>query len=214
LLAYLARASDRRGAAKALRATSKVVELSASPMETYDEMLLCLPPRLGGYNILLPEMNHPIVLDPRAARIARRDVCYEDMSWLDGMLDVEHHGRLDHSSPEDVMKDRARVTGLQAMGVTVIELTAQQVFDLDAFETIAIDIAKRVGFRIRPQRLGATPARVELRRLVREWNESYGNVLAIKSSTSKTAPRQEWCRDDTVPANQNNNCIFDKSRPS
>ncbi len=173
---YLAHAEGCRGYKKALSALPHVVEHSASPMETFDVMALCLPYRLGGYGLDAPLMNHKISLTPRAARIAKRQSCFPDMCYLPIQLDIEHHGRLDHSDPEDQASDRARVNALKEMSFEVIELTSNQVNDLLSFEYIVQRIARLLGKRLNTGCLGATPARLAFRSEVFAWNQSSGKL--------------------------------------
>lgn len=176
---YIAKAGGCRGRRKAATALQYVVERSASPMETFDEMTMCLPYRLGGYGIREFEMNHCVPLTPKAARIAKRAKCYADM-FLSGInLDIEHHGKLDHCGSEEMERDRARVNALKEMGLEVIELTAGQVGDLFAYEAIIQRIARLDGKRIDKEKLGATSERLELRRNVYRWNESNGSLLRM-----------------------------------
>jgi hypothetical protein len=121
-------------------------------------------------------MNERIDLDDRAARIARRRKCYLDMGYLKYGLDVEHHGKLDHSSEEDRSSDRARVNGLREMGVEVVELTADQVGDLFAYEYIIERLARTMGKRLKKEALGATPERLALRKQLFGWNRSFGRT--------------------------------------
>ena len=160
----------------ALRALAHVVDNSASPMETFDAMCMYLPYRLGGYCLMRPHMNYEVRLNDRAARIALRGTCYLDMGYPKAHLDVEHHGKLDHSDPEDQASDRARVNALKEMGFEVIELTNDQVDDVIAFDYIIQRIARLLGKRIRKEYLGATKPRMALRRELREWNRSSGRI--------------------------------------
>lgn len=177
LQAYLEAAAGCPGCKAARIAIRHIIEKSASPMETFDQMTMCLPYRYGGYGLPHPLMNHPIHLSASARRIAGRYTCFADMLWMPAMLDVEHHGKIDHSSGEESLSDRARVNGLKEMGYEVIELTAAQVSDLDTYELIVLRIARIIGKRIRSDQLGATKARVELRNTLRHWNESCGSIL-------------------------------------
>ena len=168
---------DIRGLLQARIVAKYLADRSASPMETFDQMTMCLPYRLGGYSLTHPLMNSPVHLSSNAARIAGRGTCVADMLWMAAMLDVEHHGKHDHSTEERALSDRARVNGLKEMGYEVIELTAAQVNDLETYELIVLRIAKLIGKRIRPDQLGATKARLALRRTLRHWNESHGSIL-------------------------------------
>ena len=174
---FIALAEGCRGCKAARKALPHIVDRSASPMETFDQMTMCLPYRLGGYSLTHPLMNSPVHLSSNAARIAGRGTCVADMLWMAAMLDVEHHGKHDHSTEERALSDRARVNGLKEMGYEVIELTAAQVNNLETYELIVLRIAKLIGKRIRPDQLGATKARLALRRTLRHWNESHGSIL-------------------------------------
>lgn len=172
---YLKGTENCRGHRRATSALRHVLEHSASPMETFDAMALFGTPRLGGYRLGTPVMNHEVPLNAHAARIAKRSKCYLDMGFPAHKLDIEHHG-VDHASPEAWASDRARVNALQKMGFTVIELTFEQINDLRAFEFIAIHIAKILGKRLRKHTLGATPERLALRKEVFDWNHSGGRL--------------------------------------
>ena len=176
LLNFLLLAKGCKGQSKAMRALKYVVEMSASPMETFDEMTTALPCLLGGYALLTPTMNQEIKLSPKAARIANRKKCFLDMGYLPLLLDVEHHGKLDHMTEEEIASDRARVNALREMDIEVVELTIEQVSDLIAYEYIIERIARIQGKRIRKSNLGATPARLHLRESIFKWNASSGAI--------------------------------------
>lgn len=173
---FLDNAACCLGLRKAQRALRFVVDRSASPMETFDEMTMCLPYKLGGYCLPTATMNQKVTLTPRARRIAGRDDCYLDMGYLDSNLDVEHHGKHDHSSDEEKTSDRARVNGLKDMGIEVVELTIDQVNDLIAYEYIIERIAAQLHKRIRKEYKGALPARLRLREVLFQWNASSGRI--------------------------------------
>lgn len=173
---YLQRAAGCPGRRTALMALQHIVEMSASPMETFDEMTMCLPYRLGGYSLPKPTMNEEVILTPRAARIARRSKVYLDMGYGVYMLDLEHHGKYDHSTEKEIDSDRARVNALKEMGFEVIELTADQVGDPVAYEYIVQRIAKQLGKRLKTEKLGKTKERMALRNALYTWNRCYGKV--------------------------------------
>ena len=173
---YLQMASGRPGSKNARRALQHLVELSASPMETYDEMTMALPYMYGGYCMNKPTMNQEVTLSSRASRIAHRKKCFLDLGYLENSLDIEHHGKHDHSSNEEKESDRERVAGLREMGIEVIELTWKEVADLQAYEFIIERIAKILGKRIDKSKLGPTPERLRLRNELAAWNSSAGKI--------------------------------------
>ena len=173
---FLDKAAGCMGKKKAAQALKYVVERSASPMETFDVMTMCLPYKLGGYRIPQLAMNAQVPLTSRAARIARRKNCYLDMGDVEKRVDIEHHGRLDHSSDEDKESDRDRVNGLKEMGFEVIELTSHEVGDLFVYECIIERIAKLLGKKLDKSKFGPTPARLRLRKELALWNSSSGRI--------------------------------------
>ena len=121
-------------------------------------------------------MNRYMDLTPVARRLHHARKCAPDIGWFDIGLAVEHLGAHDHSLDKDVLSDRARVNALQEMGFEVIELTNDIVGDFSAFETIASRIARLLGKRLRARDLGQTKSRLDLRRGLRAWNMSYGDI--------------------------------------
>ena len=158
-------------ARKALR---YVVEGSASPMETVDVMLLCLPVRHGGYGLPVADMNLEVPLGGIAASIANKQTCRCDLCWLDEHLIVEHQGLYDHDNSNAYSSDRARIDALKAEGYNVLELTSSIVHDLNAFEGIALFVARVFGKRVRSSCRGRLPQRIELRKSLFAWNERSG----------------------------------------
>ena len=167
---YLASAQGCYGRKAAFRALPYIVDGSASPMETLDEMLLCLPYRYGGYGVEKPVMNYDVELDERLAAFADRDNCYADLCWPDAGLCIEHQGAFDHNKALSFESDRARVNALTFLGYEVVELTHGQVSNLYAFEEIAVHVAKALGKRLDGAKLGPTVERLALRRSLFAWN--------------------------------------------
>ena len=164
------------GQHRALQALPHLVDNSASPMETLDEMLMCLPYRYGGYGIPQPTMNEEVPLTLGAARIAKRDKVRLDMGFAAFELALEHQGEYDHSRPAKKASDRARTNALIEMGFTVLELTNDQVRDLMTFELIVKHVARIVGKRLKSRDLGPIPVRTALRRELFDWNHSSGRI--------------------------------------
>ena len=176
LAGFLNGVVDCQGAKKAIDALRFVVERSGSPMETFDEMALCLPCRLGGYGLPEPEMNRYEYLTLSARKLYHAKKCAPDLGWFEKHVAVEHLGGHDHSLDEDALADRARVAALKEMGFEVVELTSDLVSSLDAFEVITIRLAGLLDKRIRKENLGPTVERLALRRELRAWNASYGSI--------------------------------------
>lgn len=168
LEAFLSAAKSARNLAKAHRALQHVVEASRSPMETMMFLLLCLPPRLGGYGMPHPVMNPVIDLDAVARKTAGRRWCEGDACWIESKLDLEYNG-LVHASAQRMRSDAGRVIALEHMGWKVISVTSSQVFDIEQFEVVTDQVASRIGHRIRTGNRGYTAARVSLHEEMSNW---------------------------------------------
>ena len=176
LAQFIATARGCYGRKRAAQAVRYLVDRSASPMETTDEMMLCLPYKLGGYCIAPPTMNHEVILDARSRRIAKKSRLYIDLCWEDAKMAIEHQGQRDHTDSKAFSADRARINALCMMGYDAIELTSGQVADLFSFEEIARRVAKSLNYTIDKTKLGATPARLALRHALFNWNDRYGRL--------------------------------------
>ena len=167
-------AGGAAGVRKARRALPFIIEGSASPMETIDSMLLCLPYRYGGYGLRPPLLNYRIEFGPQACRVAMRGSCRADMCWPDLKFAVEHQGWHDHAGSKEYSSDRSRINALKVEGYEVIEITGGISGNLAAFEEIALEIARRQGKRILAEALGATSQRIALRKTLFAWNARSG----------------------------------------
>lgn len=174
LSSYLKGVEGCYGFHHAQLAAKRIIENSASPMETVDEMLFCLPSRMGGYGLRVPTMNKEIVLSADAARVAGKRVCKGDLCWPDMRLIVEHQGLYDHADSVSFGRDRARVLALKTDGYDVVELTGNVVFDLEKFEEAAMHVARLQGRRIRKGVRGRLPERQRLRNDLFNWNANNG----------------------------------------
>jgi len=168
LSAFLAQATGANGILKAQRALRYIAEGSKSPMETMTYLLLCLPPKLGGYGLPRAVLNPEIPLDDEAATIARRRRAEGDICWPDKHLDIEYHGEI-HVGALKMQDDVGRILGIEKMGWRVITITSPQVFDPIRFETVAKEAAAHLKWRLYPQVLGDTAARRELRDELESW---------------------------------------------
>ena len=166
--AFIEKATRARGREKALRALRYIVEGSRSPMETMTYMLLCLPPKLGGYGIPRLELNAEIPLDEEGKAIAQRRTCYGDLCWPDAKLDVEYHGEV-HVGAAQMKSDVGRELGIEHMGWRVMTITSPQVFDAERFEVVAKEIAVRLKKRLDTQTMGMTQERAALRDELEAW---------------------------------------------
>ena len=168
LRTFVERAEGAHGRTKAIRALKYIIDGSRSPMETMTYMLLCLPPKLGGYGLPKPVMNADIPLDEEARTIAGRTSCYGDLCWIEEKLDIEYHGEV-HVGASHMKSDVGRELGIEHMGWRVMTVTSPQVFDEEQFEVVAKEAAAHLKKRLYPHVLGATVARGSLRYDLNTW---------------------------------------------
>ena len=76
----------------------------------------------------------------------------------EGELDIEYHGEV-HVGKSQMKSDVGRALGIEHMDWKVITVTSPQVLDIDQFEVVAKEAAKRFGRRLHPRIMGRTPAR-------------------------------------------------------
>ena len=166
------------GICKAEQALGYIVERSASPRETALEMFLALPYRLGGYGFPAPSMNVEIPLTAEAAAIAGRGrkKLMADLLWLYRHFILEYDGNEPHLGEPAGLSDRARANALELMGYEMMELTHEQLDKQKSFEIMVMHLAKKLGKRLDPHKLGPLPQRMNLRNEVFTWNSASGRV--------------------------------------
>ena len=108
--------------------------------------------------------------------MARRRSVRADLWWEAQRIDLEFNGRASHSGEQAMFSDRARSNALMLMDCMVIEVTSQQLSDLNAFESLALYLAKLVGKRVARSQRGPLPQRLELRDGLFAWNRALGRA--------------------------------------
>lgn len=152
------------GAKRARSALRHVMERSASPMETVLAMLLCLPRRLGGYGLPRPELNARIDTGGDARALTGKACFLGDLYWRADRLDVEYDSTSWHSGERSLRSDSARRNGLASMGIDVLSVTSDQVFDVRRLDAVARLIARRIHYDLRRQTDEVRAVRTRLRR--------------------------------------------------
>ena len=149
LHAFLQSAPHMNNSRKALRALQYVVDGSASIRESMLEMIMCLPPRLGGYGLPQPKMNWRVDFSEHARIIAKQDFARCDLCWPEFKLDVEYNGAFWHTAEEDAVRDTRRKEALQSMGWEVITVSCDEFEFQSGLYSIICTIAKRLRHRLR-----------------------------------------------------------------
>lgn len=151
---------DYDSASPAARAATRIPDNAASPMEAKVALLLSLPHAAGGYGLPAPLLNAPVALSEAAAALYPHANCRCDLFWPDAKLDLEYDGQEAHENR--LTEDAARRAALAIEGVDVIGVSKAQVYDSDAFASIAQLLNKKLGAPIRnrmePQRFAESVA--------------------------------------------------------
>ena len=141
-------------------------------MESAICIQLCLPVMLGGYGFPLPVMNETIELDDEARKVAQRQYCEGDLCWGGNIkLDIEYHGDV-HVGSAPMRSDVGRELGIERMEWKVITVTYPQVVNIDQFEVVASEAAKRLGKRLYKKDMGMTQKRMRLHDELYAWKDA------------------------------------------
>lgn len=166
LVDYTRRNSHLKGAAQARKALNLgfVVPGARSPKEVELMLLLCLPPRYGGYGLPWPVLNKQIDIQDRDRNVVAQSHFVGDLVWEmgDAKLIVEYDSRLVHEDKYDLDKERAGK--LVHLGYKVISVTPRMLYDLEEMERVALRAARILGKSFRKENLGAISTRLDLRR--------------------------------------------------
>lgn len=133
------------------RALPFLQEGAASPMETALVLMLCLPPRFGGYGIPNPVLNFKHKTGAHMRKITRQGSFACDLYWPDARLGVEYDSDEHHNEASDVDRDVIRKNSLLGFDIDVVTVRRNQLMDANLFDRTAHLIAKRLGVRIRPR---------------------------------------------------------------
>ena len=172
LKAYAKRLFGSSGKARGAHMPRYVVDGSASPRETALCMLLCMPPRFGGYGLAPPELNHRIELTLKEQLMVGAHHFDCDLYWRQqhGRVAVEYDSRLHHTEQEKQERDAIRRNMLQYKGVQVITATRLQVNKPSEFDKLARQIGRAIGKRFRVPKKEHFAARSGLREVLFDWD--------------------------------------------
>ena len=172
LKAYARRLLSPNSKARSAHFLRYVVDGSASPRETALFMLLCMPPRFGGYGIALPELNRRINLTKREQLMVGAHHFDCDLCWArpNKRVAVEYDSALRHTEREKQERDAIRRNMLQYKGVQVVVATRKQVNKPAEFDKLARQIGRAVGKRFRIVEKEHITARARLRMVLFDWD--------------------------------------------
>ena len=152
-----------RGVAAARRVARFVCDGSRSPMESTITTLLCLPMRLGGYSLPFPLMNATINVTARDRPFVKKSWYECDLYWPEAKFALEYDSNLHHTGATRIAEDASRRADLAYLGIEVATLTWQQTCDVREMDRIALLLAKRLGKRLRRERLDTLGVQYDLR---------------------------------------------------
>lgn len=136
--------SYMHGIKKAAKALKWIIPNAESPMEIKSALLLSLPYRYGGYSFPLPTANKEIVIS--GVLRSTKNVVRPDLAWPAKRVIVEYDGKDYH---QDAHRDKHRSNMLESLGWHVFYITKQELLDTLRFDALAMQIARRLGVRVR-----------------------------------------------------------------
>lgn len=149
LTAFLDGCPGAPGSRRAKQALRWVADSSASPMESCLTLLLCLPFRLGGFGLPLPELNaRPDETTQSRALVGSRTI-FGDLYWRDGKIMLEYDSDEEHTGSDRIAKDSKKRVVYAAASIQCITVTNEQVKDTEELTKVARLVARALGKRIR-----------------------------------------------------------------
>lgn len=169
LEAFARKSSGRHGARRLKRIVLLAAQGSASPLETLAFELLALPRALGGEGLPKPALNMRIAV-PAELRGSdnhwnrKGDLCWTHPDSGTGVI-VEVLGKEPHPD-EDVSRaqDSDREVSLEALGWTVLPVTARQLYLSDGTDRIVQAVRNRLAHRWREPQYDHAERRAALRK--------------------------------------------------
>lgn len=162
---------SQRGRKRLQRAAQLVLPNAASPFEVQASMLLGLPRHLGGEGHSGLTLNKKITLSADAQMLARREHCYCDLYWEEG-LDLECQSAMAHDREASFLSDSDRTAALRCMGIDVLPVTFSQVSCQERFDALSRTIASMRGRKLTPKTVAQRKRAIELRsEVLRPWNQ-------------------------------------------
>lgn len=133
------------------RAVELAREGSRSPAETELYLLLCAPPRQGGYGLTKPELNIPFSLPTQWDALLNTPYILPDLCWPCKKLAMEYDSKRYHSLEQERDRDDDRRCALEELGFTVISLRTKRFMDPHRFdELVRHRVAPRLGVKPPP----------------------------------------------------------------
>lgn len=148
IASFLDGVGSARGAERAKSVAKWLLDGAASPMEAVTYLLLCLPPRYGGYGLPKPELNKSKAIPQRLWRFTDKRSLITDLYWDEQSLDIEYDSDEEHTGGLKASDDSLRRVLLEEMGNRVVSVNKALEDGARGFDQIAHVVAKATKFRI------------------------------------------------------------------
>ncbi|ANE22228.1 hypothetical protein AAY81_02685 [Denitrobacterium detoxificans] len=168
--AYAERLFKPNTRAKTVQFLKWTVDNAASPRETALCMLLCMPPRFGGYGIPLPQLNKRIELSLKEQLAVGRRYFDCDLYWQGKRVGMEYDSARFHTASEKQEQDAVRRNMLQHKNIHMITATRLQVNQEGAFDELAHQVARALGKRMPTPKREHIAERRSLRDTLFNWD--------------------------------------------
>ncbi len=149
LSSFIEKVSGHNGLPKAERAVKYIMDGSASIMESITFMILTLPNALGGYGLKGACFNYKILLKHETNRPHNQRYRFLDLYYPKSKQSVEYDSFKHHNSPQAQAKDLIREIELERNKVDVLRFSTYQLYNESECEKFALNLASRLGKRIR-----------------------------------------------------------------
>lgn len=170
LMAYAARLYSPNSNGKGVQFLKWTVDNAASPRETALCMLLCMPPRFGGYGIPLPQLNKRIELSLKEQLAVGKRYFDCDLYWQGKRVGMEYDSARFHTEMEKQEQDAVRRNMLQHKNIRMITATRLQVNQEGTFDELAHQVARALGKRMPTPKREHIAERRALRSTLFNWD--------------------------------------------
>lgn len=167
------------GSARLQAIAPLICERAASPMETALAILCRLSYQRGGLGLPAPLMNHRLDPGRRGRDIAEQGHYVCDLYWPEQRVALEYDSNAFHTGADRLNHDAHRRTGLQGIGVTVITVTRDQLFDPALFRRLDQALHRLLHVQRRPRCSDYDKRQRTLRRHVLGLDQPEGSLAHL-----------------------------------
>ena len=156
LCSFLSSVPAIDGLTLARRVAKFAIDGSGSPMETYINHSLTLPPRLAGLSMTKPIVNKELVVDPKVKDLLKHDLIRPDFQWPEYKTLAEYLGNKEHSSKGARVEDKNRSQDYTVSDYRALFLMFDDVRSATALNRTAMTLAREFakgGKRYEPHRI-------------------------------------------------------------